>query len=371
MNKDNAINYFRGFLAVTIIWHHLQPMYVLDKDIFFLISFPGRITVWLFFILSGYSIYFGYAKKKYHFNLRDIFRFYFNRAIRILPLFYFTAIITWLCYLYISPQDLPHYSTIVRTLFFFDLNLNRGLYEFTPTWFIAVIINFYLLAPILINGYQAVVKKFGLLWTLAVLLMSSIFFHWIGKEVSGSYDIRNIIGIFPLFAFGFWSYDFYHSHWLKTKYVNKWISSSYGFLIIIIVLEFCFWLYNHHPGIFFVFPLELLIGLLGVMMIVRLLTINNSKVKKKKYRYGIIEKSLQILGQQSFGLYLWHVIPMLILLKTGLFWPGPPPYETVPELFIAFALVFITSLLISILFYYILEIPYRKMYRNPNAKIVV
>ena len=87
-NRD-CFDRFRGFLAMAIVWHHngVVSLKIFNLDISSLFSFPGRITVWLFFVLSGYGIYYGYRKEKYELTIKESFRFYFNRAIRILPLF--------------------------------------------------------------------------------------------------------------------------------------------------------------------------------------------------------------------------------------------------------------------------------------------
>jgi peptidoglycan/LPS O-acetylase OafA/YrhL len=62
VRQMDSLTMLRGLLALAIIWHHLQPepiasMTVGGVNLFFLISFPGRISVWLFMVISGYSIY--------------------------------------------------------------------------------------------------------------------------------------------------------------------------------------------------------------------------------------------------------------------------------------------------------------------------
>jgi len=197
-HHTDPLTILRGLLAVAIIWHHLQPeaiasMTLGGKNLFFLISFPGRIMVWLFLVVSGYSIYYGYRTGKYGLGWKDTLRFYFNRAIRILPLLYVTVLFKWLYLFYRSPEELPPIGEIVWTLPLLNLNMHEGIYAFTSTWVIAILVQFYLLAPFLVRGYRALYGRTGPWFSAAALIGVSITCHYLGGKAGPTYDIRNIV----------------------------------------------------------------------------------------------------------------------------------------------------------------------------------
>ena len=362
------INMLRGFLVLSILWHHLQPvpLKIMDIDVFFLISFPGRIIVWLFFVISGYSIYYGYMNEKYDLNVKDTLRFYYNRAIRILPLFYLTIFISWIFFLYISPQDLPSWQSILRTMFFMDFNLYKGINTFTPAWFVGIVIYFYLFAPILVAGYTFMYKRTNLMMLSIVLIALAYICHYFGHWCSGTYDIRNFAGCLPFFLFGFFAYSLNNDAQRILQKIFKYISIRISFLIMLILFEYAFYYYVYKTGNFFMKPIEGFIGLGGCVLIVLLL---QNDASSKSYQSQIVSflKSFssslfEKLGQQAYGFYLWHGIVILIFSKMFLFNMKGPPFSSFFERLKFFGVTAITSYLVSIIFYNLLERPFHGLY---------
>lgn len=373
LKSYNTINMLRGFLVLSIIWHHLQPvpLKIFDIDFFFLISFPGRIIVWLFFVISGYSIYYGYMNGKYDLNVKDTLRFYFNRAIRILPLFYLTILISWISFLYISPQDIPSWQSILRTMLFLDFNFYKGINTFTPAWFVGIIIYFYIFAPVLVAGYTFMYKRTGLMVVFILLMLLAYICHYFGHWCSGTYDIRNFAGCLPFFLFGFFAYSLNNDAQKTLQKIFNFISVSLSLLIILIFFEYAFYFYAYEKGNFFMKPIEGFIGLVGSILIVLLLQKDTSS---KNWQVRIVSflkmfgsSLFQKLGQQAYGLYLWHGIVILIFSKMVLFNTQGPPFSSFFERFKFFLVTAITSYLISIIFYYLLEKPFHGLYKKSHG----
>lgn len=362
----------RGFLALSIIWHHLQPvpLKIFDIDFFFLISFPGRIIVWLFFVISGYSIYYGYMNGKYDLNVKDTLRFYFNRAIRILPLFYLTILISWISFLYISPHDLPSWQSILRTIFFLDFNFYKGINTFTPAWFVGIIFYFYIFAPVLVAGYTFLYKRTGIRVTLAFLILLACAGHLFGYWCSGTYDIRNFMGCFPLFLFGFFAYSLNNDAQEILQKIFYFISVKLSLLILLILLECAFIVYAFGRGLFFIIPIECFIGLWGGILIVLLL--HNDTLSRNR-QFGVVSRFktfgsslVEKLGQQAYGLYLWHGVVIVMFSHMGLFNTEGPPFGSFFDRFKFFLVTAITSYLVSIIFYYLLEKPFQGLYKKSH-----
>jgi peptidoglycan/LPS O-acetylase OafA/YrhL len=96
------INGLRGFAILAVLWHHLFGSYfktdgtgALTPPLMggFFLSY-GWIGVHLFFLLSGFVLYLPYAQgRAAQRTPADALTFYRHRAARLLPLYYFSALI--------------------------------------------------------------------------------------------------------------------------------------------------------------------------------------------------------------------------------------------------------------------------------------
>lgn len=365
MNDRDPIQKLRGFLALAIIWHHLggMPLKVFGNDMAFMFWMPGRVIVWLFYVISGYSIYCGYRNQKYKFGLKDSLRFYFNRAIRILPLFYLSVILTWISLLYASPQDVPTWQSIIRTTLFLDLNFNQGIFTFTPAWFIGVIVHFYLLAPILVMGYIKMRGRMGLIATFFSLIILSVLCHRLGKVLAGSVDIRNFLGNLSLFLFGFFAYDLYNDNYSLKEKAKKILLSMITWIFLLCLFEWLCFIYHRRSVDFWSSSFfEGLVGLLGAALIVVLLFHKTTDIRNKNLMVNGFDVIMNKAGEFSYGLYLWHGLVMILILKTGMIFKFPP-YAKASTFLSVYLLIVVISFCVSFIFHYIIEKPYRSLYK--------
>ena len=338
------------------------------KNVFFLISFPGRISVWLFMVISGYSIYHGYRRGKYGFGIQETLRFYFNRATRILPLFYVTVLLKWIVMTYLFPKDLPPPGEIVRTLFFLDFNMLDGIYTFTPTWVIAIIVQFYLLSPWLAKGYHAALSRVGPLCSLFILIAIAIVCHFLGRQMTTSYDIRNIVGCLSLFLFGFFAYDLQHEYRTALDAFFRRIPLIHFCLIIVVLFEAAFFLYQYRFDTFLERPMEAYVGALGAALISLM---QSDDLRKRKTNEAAdsrvrrwVKQFLCSAGEQSYGFYMWHGIVIALVVRTGFLPLGDFPHPTFGSLAQTFLVVSILTYLVSVIFHRIIERPYHLLYRD-------
>lgn len=364
---SDPLTMLRGVLALAIIWHHLQwepiaSMTLGGVNIFFLVSFPGRISVWLFLVVSGYSIYHGYRTGKYSFDREDTLRFYFNRAVRILPLLYVTVLLKWLLMLYLYPKDLPPFAEIAGTLLLLNPNMVDGIYTFTPVWVIAILVQFYILAPFLVKGWLALATKAGPGLSAAALVVIAVACHYLGGKAAGSYDIRNIVGCVPFFLFGFLACDLLRDRSEALRSFARRIPPPLAWVAVLVLFEASFFLYGHRYDKFMEWPIETLIGSLGALVVVLLLV--GEQDSGTGTSTGRVAKLLGPLGQQSHGLYMWHGIVIALFIRRGILPLAYFPHATLGSLVKTFLAVSILTYLVSVLFYHILERPYHLLYRD-------
>ena len=98
--KDNPIDALlalRGIACLAVVIHHCSPprnsVVYHGNDLSWLICVPGGISVWVFFVLSGYLMGKAFYSQRYKPNFSGVKNFWWNRIIRILPLYYFSVIV--------------------------------------------------------------------------------------------------------------------------------------------------------------------------------------------------------------------------------------------------------------------------------------
>ncbi len=101
----------RGILAIMVVWWHTNGYRITNTPIAFL-NIAGRICVWVFFILSGYTIGYAFEKKRYQFNTKEIFYFYKNRLVRIYPLLLFITVLSFFINTHFSQDPIPWTSSL-------------------------------------------------------------------------------------------------------------------------------------------------------------------------------------------------------------------------------------------------------------------
>jgi len=155
-----ALDGVRGIaIALVLLSHFMLRAYFQDERAYFITQF-GWIGVDLFFVLSGFLITGILLDSKY--NEHYWRNFYRRRALRILPLYYFVVLVTWLTILFIekAPERLQGYDSF--TWFFtFTPNIAMGLkndflyhshiFNLNHLWSLAIEEQFYLFWPLIVR----------------------------------------------------------------------------------------------------------------------------------------------------------------------------------------------------------------------------
>jgi peptidoglycan/LPS O-acetylase OafA/YrhL len=344
----------RGILALMIIWWHLLSgnyrFVVFNFDLTFLIGIPGRVIVWLFILVSGYSIMAGYRKGIYGFTVKEFLRFYFNRLLRILPLYFLTVATYLLFYIYILHSKIPPTAEIIQSILFFDLNFSYGINQMMPTWFIGVLMHLYLLTPILVLIYQAIYKRINFMVGLGLLYVIVYVCNYWGKSLAGSVDVRNVFGVLPLYLFGFVAYDLCH---LKIR----WDSRFFHIFLIFLSVLLGFISYKYHTafGNFLNYPgYQYVVGGFGVLL-VYFCKQQTASERTQQIQWNWLEKILMSMGVYAYGIYLWHALIIHILMKIGIFDFADKSGYTFIDLLYNFFLVTFLTIVLTIFIYHIFE----------------
>lgn len=309
----NNLNGLRFFAALMVIICHVE----LNKKYFLLpnlresFRYLGDLGVDLFFVLSGFLITILLLKEKEICKNISYKNFYLRRVLRIWPLYYFIIIVS----LFILPNisyfnrghlELYNSKELLKVVVLFVLLLPNVLYLIKPipfaaqTWSIGTEEQFYLVWPLIVNKLK----------NHKIVFLSCIVGYWI-IYASINLNFFNDIPYFNLFknyykllkfdvisvgAFG--AILFYENR----KGVNR-LNNLFVFTLSIIALIL---LYMYLPNTYEFF--RLIYAILFIIIILNL--VGNKEIE------NIFEnKLLKYLGKISYGIYMYHQIIVVLVLK--------------------------------------------------------
>ncbi|WP_282068256.1 acyltransferase family protein [Olleya namhaensis] len=299
MNRLPNLDVLRFVLASFVVFFHLPQLcrnqglpYFLDAPIFN----RGTEAVYMFFVLSGFLIIklIYNEKQKGTFSIK---KFYVRRILRIFPLYYLIVIFGFLYYWVILPNlGIPFQNNyalgegILLSVFFLpnifkDLYLPGGVLEIL--WSIGIEEQFYLvIAPLLF-----VINKNKILFVLCLLTGGYFIFYHLETF---SFLSEFTMVFFYMFFGGIVAI-------LEEKKQLKFLKKSKLIPLSICVLTLLYFT----TGLLF-FKQEWLFNLF-TMVLFGLFILS---ICHNNFGVEIRSKTLNYLGQISYGLYMFHVIAL-------------------------------------------------------------
>ena len=303
MNRLPNLDVLRFILASLVIIFHLPQLcrnqglpYFLDAPIFN----RGVEAVYMFFVLSGFLI----IKIIYNDKLRDRFsirKFYIRRILRIFPLYYLILIFGFVFYWQILPllgipfENNYNLSNAVLLGTFFLPNVMSKLYMpggiLEVLWSIGIEEQFYIIvAPLLF-----IINKHRILQTLLILTtVYFIIFHLEFFNVLQEY----IMVFFFLFFGGIVAI-------LEDKKQLEFLKKSVIFPVLITILTVLYFTTS-----LFEFESVFLFNLVTMLLFgsfIHTIAHNNKGIE-------IRNRMLNYFGQISYGIYMFHVIALNIVV---------------------------------------------------------
>ncbi|MFN5982371.1 MAG: acyltransferase family protein [Fluviicola sp.] len=301
-----GLNTLRALAALIVVWGHVEYLKqkagipnLIDSDFSF---FPdGHIAVILFFVLSGFLITYLLSNELNSSNTINFRRFYRNRILRIWPLFYFILIVSYLLF----QPDLTVQTHLLCFTIFPNLAdaWNIEWIVSPQVWSIGVEEQFYLVWPFV---FYLLPKKKVLLFLSFFIVFYALLPHLLGYlnvRIWNSQSITSFTGNFfhnskfSCIAIGAFFGFLYVNHKEKIRiFFSNYISFSLLFLTLTL------WFLRVEIPFFTdeLFALLFGISLLGI--------VENKQLK-------IETRWTHFLGEISYGIYLFHWIVILIVMK--------------------------------------------------------
>ena len=296
--KNPNLDGLRGIAILMVIaYHYFTGFYIFDF---------GWSGVDLFFILSGYLL--SGRILPYISDKKIIWKFYFNRILRIVPLYFCFLIVFYLAfYLFASNETQNLHPQLQHPITFFlfvcnwmfIIDYNSYPHQLSHLWSLSVEEQFYVIFPL----YLFVIKqkktllKLTIFIIISILLSRSINYLFLEKD---SYDkiYWNTFYRMDSFFIGFIIYLLKENGFLNAY--KKWIR---WVLIIDVFFILIGGLYEHS---FRTNPFFVTIGFTIVAIAyacIVILTINEENNIFKKITSN---PTLIFFGKISFGLYIFH-----------------------------------------------------------------
>lgn len=334
----------RGIAALMVVIYHIfyypNLSYLPNHQLFLNIAEYGRHGVPLFFVLSGFVI------TRILVNTRensDYFKsFYKRRILRILPLYYLFLFIYYaFAPLLKNDQEIGFIFHVPFYLYFQNLTELLNIKASGPGhyWTLAIEEHFYLFWPLAM--YFVKPKHLGITVILVIpLVLLARYFMLMNDLPTDKFTFTRIDQLLlgAYLAFLEWKQFF-----TKKNSCNNFIILSIVTIISIIAVH----------KLANTFPLlpdlanHLLIGLLFFSSVGFILTLKNSHFISLTLETTV----MQFLGRISYGIYVWHILVILILNR----------FFITKILLLDFFLTIGLSILVAYISYNFFEIVFLKM----------
>lgn len=343
----------RGFAALWIMFFYarrvLVPIYAPNLKVFLSSGFTGVDT---FFVLSGFLLFLPFAEKLLNKQKRISLNAYFKRRLlRIFPAYYTQITIL----LILGTFGLYERGGVENWLFHISMTHNfSSMWAGSINgawWTLPIEFEFYLALPLI----YLLIKRFGVgIFTLSFIILAIGYkialFHFIAERDIGykSWAMGQLPGCMDLFGCGILGAIIYQKYPLflsdKNKLMTEIILLVLGITGMSLMLHWVrmlgrdnFW--NGEDNLLF---MRAAIHGVAVLFLVLGIAVNGVIG-----RIIFANKIILFMGEISYGIYLWHMPVLIILLKNA-------PHHTI-TLWGNIVIYIITTLGMASASYYFIE----------------
>ena len=293
-NKEAKLNsniqQLRGIAVISVVLFHLNFNY----------AKTGFLGVDTFFVISGFLMAMIYGRIS---DLKTALNFFYKRAVRLLPAYWFTIILTTIITLLIC---LPHEVATVNKHGFWALLFlpNVGFWadaeywggsQFRPflhLWSLGVEFQFYLIYPVLSKYINTNVKRFSLLFL-------SLLFYIGVDQISAKTAFYMMPTRLWQFMLGIVAFEL--SKKINYKYSNKVFSILLISLTIVLLLP----MYLPPRSVFLITIPTTFLAACAMLF---------SKSTQSNHSTRFVKNFLVWVGKYSFSIYLMH-FPIILFLR--------------------------------------------------------
>ncbi len=275
------------FASAVVFWHVIGSAHYSELPEW--LNVPGRVSVWMFFGLSGYVIAHCFYSGRYRFTFGGIRLFFIRRLARILPLFWLTSLIAIICSIYLESEFQLTFSNIAKSLT--TLQWTHLTYPVGVFWTLGVELHFYLIAPLLCLA----VHKSNVMVCMGVLLL--IFF-------GGQVDDRSMLANLHFFMTGIFMAKIVVSQTYNQILLYRLVLPAFILLGAIAISL---------TGVFYAKDFWSYRGAILTMIAIAAFMSAHRIIEMRKIKSNGISYFFMSLGVLAYGLYAWHGVLLTLL----------------------------------------------------------
>ena len=352
------LNGIRFIAAFWVIVHHIEQYkekFGYDNQLFYtrFIRLIGPLSVFLFFVLSGFLITSLLLVEKERTKTINIKSFYMRRVLRIWPLYYFTV--------FLGLFVLPHIPY---------LNIS-GETELIKVNFTEKLILYLLILPNIVTGVFKHIPYLSQNWSIGVEEQFYYFWPWVIRQTKTSKILIVMIIFFFIFYItrsltvlympetGWWKYL---NEFIKSLRITCMILGAIGAYFTYFQLNSKFVQFIYHKGFQLFLYLTLILMLtFGVYLpginqevyalIFTLILMNLAK--NPDSILSLENPVFNYLGKISYGMYMYHTIAVVIGVKIS--------HSFGNSNFVSYPISYILTIIMAGLSYQYFEKPFLKI----------
>jgi len=310
---------FRFFGALSVLLGHIELIKSMEglpnlMHLPFYKNTNGHVGVMFFFVLSGFLITYILLNELQTAGKINKLLFYLKRCLRILPVYYlmvFISVFLLPSIFYLIDEITPFYVGNTLYYFLFLPNVAKSLHNYvvglTHLWSIGVEEQFYLVWPYLLIFFRKKLYVFMIV-TIVGFTLIPIFIDYLSFNTNifdSNMELKNFLSAFfngfkinAMAIGGFFAL-------IISKKVNLFQPFTTKFIELIVLLTIIIsWCCGVQFGIFSDEVYSLLFGVLIYISA----NGNNSIL-------NLEQKTLLFLGEISYGVYVYHWVVVLIVIK--------------------------------------------------------
>lgn len=286
LQREKWLDSIRGIACLIVLFAHI---FSTVPTVGVLVSGCGKIGVWLFFILSGFWMYYPYCVQQKTFDMNDTLAFYIKRIFRIYPMY--MVVLTVCIFL----------GYIDKMQFVKHLLLLQGWGHF---WAIPVEMKFYLIAPVILFVFTRIKAKHSVILSAVMAIILAVRFPFT------TYN-ENSICLFwylPVFLLGMCTaYLYVHMKRRKNRIFDV-VAGCLSICLIMIIPGVRELIWKIEPDGY----LQNKYLFIGTIWSIMIICIVNSR-----YIHSVLEeaKILQWIGKISYSIYLIHFVVLQCICR--------------------------------------------------------
>jgi surface polysaccharide O-acyltransferase-like enzyme len=315
--RINKLDFLRAFAVLAVIMIHtvakIDQIKSLNSLVFVnvFIDVASHFAVPVFIIVSGIVLSYNYYE---HINYKS---YYIKRFFSIIPQFLFFSLFYLIVSNLILDQRSPSILKVIYRIF-----TGRASYHL---WFFIILIQFYLVYPLLIKLYIIFSSRHRLRTFIIMSFLIQILYYFISNYLYTEYD-QILLRLFDYYIrHAFLSYIFYFVIGIyfgrnldsMKNYINNANNNNLYFLLILsnVIIYLIRIKEMETPGYeidkLSLLPSEIIEPLQYILSFILLWKIASKLIE----RNDLVTSLLKDIGKFSFGIYLIHVFFIMVLIR--------------------------------------------------------